>query len=270
MSGQYSRDLSLSSQDAMQQVYAPGFKAVLTIPAKAIRHLPPASLNVTRLVLCANYDPRNPEGSCPMGARCKFVHADATCAPQHEIHVNYAWRSLDEVAYDRFPAGEILHVAPPNSKATGDVMDSQLALKTKALASHRRPLSHCAHYYFNRTCNLGPECRFIHAVFIDPKAKEHQRAPAPAQLGREHHHHQYRQQRAAGNPMGMEHAMFAADPSLPLCASQWSPSDVPTPLRPGFISLEDTHTPQPLLDNPCDARMHSPPLHELAALTASG
>jgi len=131
-----------------------------------------------------------------MGARCKFVHADVTGAPTHDIHVNYAWRSLDEVTYERYPPGEILHVAPPNSKITGDVMDAQLALKTKALQSHRRPLSHCAHYYFNRTCNLGSECRFIHAVFIDPKAKEHQRAPAPAQLGREHHHHQYRQLRA--------------------------------------------------------------------------
>lgn len=198
MQGHYfTSDASNLPHPTTQQVYAPGFKAVLNISVKEIRHLPPASLNVTRLVLCANYDPSNPETSCPMGARCKFVHADATAASHHEIHVNYAWRSLDEIAYERYPAGEILHVAPPNSKATGDVMDSQLALKTKALQSHRRPLSHCAHYYFNRTCNLGPECRFIHAVFIDPNAKEHQRAPAPAQLGREHHHHQYRQQRAA-------------------------------------------------------------------------
>jgi hypothetical protein len=178
-------------------VYAPGFKAVLSIPATEVRHLPPPQLNVTRLVLCANYDPRNPEGSCPMGARCKFVHADATACPQHEIHVNYAWRSLDECIYERFTPGQVLHVAAPNSKLTGDVMDSQLALKTKALESTRRPLSHCAHYYFNRTCNLGGDCRFIHAVFIDPNAKEHQRAPAPTQLGREHHHHMYRQQRAA-------------------------------------------------------------------------
>lgn len=251
----------------MQQVYAPGFKAVLSIPVKEIRHLPPASLNVTRLVLCANYDPRNPEGSCPMGARCKFVHADATCAPQHEIHVNYAWRSLDEVAYERFAAGEILHVAPPNSKATGDVMDSQLALKTKALASHRRPLSHCAHYYFNRTCNLGPECRFIHAVFIDPKAKEHQRAPAPAQLGREHHHHQYRQQRAAtkGAPMtGVGHDMMTLDPTMPLCATQWSPADLPQVLQPNGIDFRQSPD---VVDRTCDMRMQSP--HDFAALTAA-
>jgi len=253
----------------MQQVYAPGFKAVLAVPVKEIRHLPPASLNVTRLVLCANYDPRNPEGSCPMGARCKFVHADATCAPQHEIHVNYAWRSLDEVAYERFASGEILQVAPPNSKATGDVMDSQLALKTKALASHRRPLSHCAHYYFNRTCNLGPECRFIHAVFIDPKAKEHQRAPAPAQLGREHHHHQYRQQRAATkevpmHPMtgGLRHEML--NPAMPLCATEWGPADIPSAMAPEVNAYESPN----VVEGTCDMRMQPP--HDLATLTASG
>merc|ERR1719502_2133010 len=63
-------------------------------------------------------------------------------------------------------------------------MDSHMALKTQALATKRRPLTHCAHYYYNRTCNLGAECQFVHAVFVDPDAKDHQRAPVPAQLGR--------------------------------------------------------------------------------------
>eukprot|EP00331_Platyophrya_macrostoma_P030333 CAMPEP_0176446468 /NCGR_PEP_ID=MMETSP0127-20121128/24348_1 /TAXON_ID=938130 /ORGANISM="Platyophrya macrostoma, Strain WH" /LENGTH=258 /DNA_ID=CAMNT_0017832517 /DNA_START=74 /DNA_END=852 /DNA_ORIENTATION=- len=30
------------------------------------------------------------------------------------------------------------------------------------------PLSHCAHYYFNRMCNRGERCNFIHAVHVDP------------------------------------------------------------------------------------------------------
>jgi hypothetical protein len=162
------------------QVYAPGFRYVLNVPASRISHLPPASLNVTRLVLCANYDPKAPETSCPMGARCKFVHADTTAAKEHAIHVNYAWRSLDDVTYERYPTGQSLHVAPPNSKVASDTMDSSMTLRTKALSSNRRPLSHCAHYYFNRTCNLGAECRFVHAVFIDPNAKDHQRAPIPS------------------------------------------------------------------------------------------
>jgi hypothetical protein len=33
-------------------------------------------------------------------------------------------------------------------------------------------------------CDLGPECRFIHAVFIDPNAPNHKRAPPPQQLQR--------------------------------------------------------------------------------------
>jgi hypothetical protein len=164
-------------------VYAPGFKYVLNLPREAIVHLPPASLNVTRLVLCSNYDARDPHRSCTMGERCKFVHADTGRAREHNIHVNYAWRSLDEITYERFDAGTDLHVCPPNSKLPSDVMDSGLVLKTKALESTRRPLSHCAHYYFNRTCNLGSDCHFIHAVFIDPTAKQHQRAPVPSQLG---------------------------------------------------------------------------------------
>jgi len=164
-------------------VYAPGFKFVLHIPSEKVHHMPPTALNVTRLVLCANYDARHAQTSCPMGNRCKFVHADVVRVDKHAIHVNYAWRSLTEVTYERFPTGQILQVAPPNSKVPSDVMDADMALKTRALTSKRRPLSHCAHYYFNRTCNLGAECQFIHAIFIDPTAKDHQRAPVPSQLG---------------------------------------------------------------------------------------
>jgi hypothetical protein len=164
-------------------VYAPGFKFVLHIPAEKVHHMPPTALNVTRLVLCANYDARHAQTSCPMGNRCKFVHADVQRVDKHAIHVNYAWRALTNVTYERYPAGQVLHVAPPNSKVPTDIMDADMALKTRALTSKRRPLSHCAHYYFNRTCNLGAECQFIHAIFIDPTAKDHQRAPVPSQLG---------------------------------------------------------------------------------------
>ena len=174
---------------AVQQVYAPGYRALLEVPAAAVRHLPDPGLNVTRLVLCSNYDAAaaDPEGSCPMGSRCKFVHADTRGAREKGgVHVNYAWRSAEEVTYERFRAGKVFQVAPPNGKTATDVMDSQMALKTKALGAKRRPLSHCAHYYFNRACNLGADCQFIHAVFIDPEARKYQRAPMPSQLGREH------------------------------------------------------------------------------------
>ena len=189
----------VDTASAIQQVFTPGFTSVLDIPLSAIRHLPAASLNVTRLVLCSKFDPAQPKGSCPMGGRCRFVHADVVPPAQRDLHVNYAWRSVADVTYERFPAGNCFHVAAPNSRQAVDTMDSSLVLKTKALAM-RRPLSHCAHYYFNRTCNLGAECQFIHAVFVDPTAKDHQRAPAPAHLGREHRREKASSAVAASTP----------------------------------------------------------------------
>jgi hypothetical protein len=161
-------------------VYTPGFASVVNLPLNAVSHLPQGPSN--RLVLCANYSVSNPS-SCAMGSTCRFVHADTRAAKSRPIHVNYAWRSVAEIEYECFPPGQVLRVAPPNSKIASDVMNSELVLKTKALTSQRRPLSHCAHYYFNRTCNMGPDCQFVHAVFIDPTAKLHQRAPVPSQLG---------------------------------------------------------------------------------------
>ena len=192
-------------ETTVQQVYAPGFTHVVNVKLSAVQHMPPASMNVTRLVLCTNYDAAAAETSCKMGSRCKFVHADTSAAAKHEIHVNYAWRTAEAVTYERFAAGQVLEVVAPNGKAIGDVMESQMALKTKALATKRRPLSHCAHYYFNRTCNLGADCQFIHAVFIDPNAKDHARAPVPAQLGRQ-------QQQNPGTGM---RARASAPPAVP-------------------------------------------------------
>jgi len=89
------------------------------------------------------------------------------------------------VTYERYQAGRTLHVAAPHDAATSDVMESRFALKTKALEQRFvTTLTHCAHYYFNRTCNLGSECRFVHAVFIDPQARPGQRAPPPSAMGR--------------------------------------------------------------------------------------
>lgn len=176
-------------RNVIQQVYAPGFRSVLDIPAECIRHLPPGSLNVTRLVLCANYNPFRPDMSCPLGERCKFVHADIDPRSrrqleQRSIHVNYAWRSLEEVSYDRCAAGGTVRVVVPNSAEAPAELPTEKLLKTQALDKPRTVLSHCAHYYFNRTCNMGPDCQFVHAVFIDPTAKLHQRAPPPFQMQR--------------------------------------------------------------------------------------
>ena len=218
----------VDTASAIQQVFTPGFTSVLDIPLSAIRHLPAASLNVTRLVLCSKFDPAQPKGSCPMGGRCRFVHADVVPPAQRDLHVNYAWRSVADVTYERFPAGNCFHVAAPNSRQAVDTMDSSLVLKTKALAM-RRPLSHCAHYYFNRTCNLGAECQFIHAVFVDPTATMHQRAPAPAQLGRQH------RKAAAAKAAADATPERAATPTTP------PPADVSVSPHPRTLSIGSIH-----------------------------
>jgi hypothetical protein len=140
---------------------------------------------VESLVLCPAFDPAFPSlTECPLGAACRHVHADVTGLPLIEVHVNYAWRSLEDVTYPRHEAGSTVQVAPPNSLQAIDMIESGCLLRTRALSAGRRPLSHCAHYYFNRQCNLGGECRFVHAVFIDPSTDTLRRAPAPIQLGR--------------------------------------------------------------------------------------
>lgn len=40
------------------------------------------------------------------------------------------------------------------------------------------PLSHCAHYYLRRQCDLGSDCKFIHAVYVDSTVRQlYKRAP---------------------------------------------------------------------------------------------
>ena len=70
----------------------------------------------------------------------------------------------------------------PNQRAPMEGVRSEYVLVTKGSASAESgsgAMSHCAHYYFNRVCNRGPACQFIHRVHIDPTAKPNQRAPAP-------------------------------------------------------------------------------------------
>jgi len=193
-------------------VYTPGMKNVLELPTAAITHFGSRGSSIggaepatgddgpttggdkqpgkasSRLVLCKDYDAAEGPASCPLGDACRFVHADASGAvARRGVHVNYAWRSADACIYARFRPGQRLSVAPPNGKTTSDIIAPHLVLKTRALQAKRRPLSHCAHYYFNRACNLGAECQFVHAVFIDPAARAFQLAPAPIQLGRVDH-----------------------------------------------------------------------------------
>lgn len=163
-------------------VHDPDFENLVTIPLSHVHHLPPAHLEISRLVLCRRYNANEGAESCPMGDSCKFVHADLASQNVHSksIHVNYAWRSLEDVKFDRLPAGDMLEVMAPNNRAPVQLLPSEYVLVTKGATTrheHQGTLSYCAHYFFNRMCNRGDRCNFIHAALVDPTATEFQRAP---------------------------------------------------------------------------------------------
>lgn len=166
------------------EIFDAEFKYAAEVDASLITHYPPARLNITRLVFCRNYVAGD-AASCAMGDACKFVHADVdmTTLETHPIHVKYAWRAAELCTYPRLPAGEMLAVASPNARDETEQVPSELVLVTRgALARHEHggaALSHCAHYYFNRMCNRGERCNFIHVVHVDPTVVgDFKRAPA--------------------------------------------------------------------------------------------
>jgi len=154
------------------EVYAANQESLLVLPRSDIISMPSTDeVNIKIPQPCPQFDAKKGINSCPQGSKCKFVHAVTDNATSHHIHVNYAWSNLEDVTYERFPPGTVLSVAPPNASLASDEIPSHLALKTRALQSNRRVISHCAHYYFNRTCNRGPECFFLHALSLAPLTK---------------------------------------------------------------------------------------------------
>ncbi|CCW69594.1 unnamed protein product [Phytomonas sp. Hart1] len=193
------------------EVFDPDFKWVYAVPSKYVVHVPPARLNITRLVRCRNYRAHEPT-SCTMGDSCKFIHADCNYdeLELHTIHVNYIWRHEDLCTYPRLPAGDVLEVLQPNGQTPASLIFSSCVLVTRG--AHRylkqrsingtsKPsssmaemeqghsyswgagptllLSHCPQFYCNRICTRGEDCLFIHALYIDPNSKTlYKRAPA--------------------------------------------------------------------------------------------
>ncbi|KAG5481420.1 hypothetical protein LSCM4_07132 [Leishmania orientalis] len=186
--GQLAPDSHVKSADSLTgrgdfvSVYDSDFETLLSIPASQVLHLPNPSLGVSRLVLCRKFTLEDPR-SCSKGDMCKFVHADTRKVSRLSIHVNYAWRSLDLCTYPRLPAGDEITVLAPNERPPSEVIPSERILVTRGSTSwreHTAPLSHCAHYYFNRMCNRGTRCNFIHAVHVDPNVQgDFKHAPAP-------------------------------------------------------------------------------------------
>jgi hypothetical protein len=172
----------LVGNKASIEVFDPDFKFIYDVPSSAVVHLPPARLNITRLVLCRNYRPYDAQ-SCAMGGNCKFVHADCdyTKLEAHPIHVNYIWRHESLCTYPRLPAGEKLKVAQMDGQVVE--MPSERILVTQgsqALTQNRNgaPLSSCDSYENNGMCYQGERCCCIHTVVVDPFVQgDFKRAP---------------------------------------------------------------------------------------------
>jgi hypothetical protein len=159
-------------------IYTSDYAFVYYVPINDITHRP-ASCDQQFECLCPDFD----ASFCPRGTACDMVHANLSDAGlPRAVHVNYAWADVATVKYERFPSGRSLTVTEPNSNVAVDVMDSGFVLRNRALEGATK-LTHCAHYYFNRVCHLGPSCRFVHAVFLDPEAQPEELAPLPSELG---------------------------------------------------------------------------------------
>ncbi|CAJ1022171.1 hypothetical protein Q4I32_000674 [Leishmania shawi] len=166
---------------ATLDVFDPDFKFIYNVPTSCVVHLPPARLNITRLVLCRNYRSHEPQ-SCAMGSSCKFVHADCnyTKLEAHPIHVNYIWRHETLCTYPRMPAGERLEVVQPDGHSI--VILSEKVLLTAGAAARREEgkttLMCCDSYENSGMCNSGERCNLIHAVHVDPSVQgDFKRAP---------------------------------------------------------------------------------------------
>lgn len=153
--------------------------------------------------------------------QCPFVHAEIADLPFQETHVNYylpACLAVDGDAsnYERLPGGKWVRVCAPNCIDTFDVIETNRLLRTEGsdqlwseltqvvagaspvevllkndegaadAASLHRPMmtnvSHCAHFYFNRVCNRGSRCKFMHALSIAFDETDDNRGEGECQL----------------------------------------------------------------------------------------
>ncbi|CAD2222335.1 hypothetical protein AGDE_15692 [Angomonas deanei] len=123
------------------EVFDPTFHYIYEVPTAAVTHLPPAKLNITRLVLCRSYHPSEPH-RCLQQHLCKFVHVDCdlTTVPAQPIHVNYIYQRDSSCTYDRLPAGELLEVRLPNGGVNKSNNNSNYNNQHEDVFAHRSVL----------------------------------------------------------------------------------------------------------------------------------
>lgn len=171
--------------DRALTVYNAEMTHCYTVPQDRVAFVPSPISKDRQLSLCPEY---TESATCPRGESCTGVHANVDGLEKLAIHINFAWKDAESVSYARLTPGETLSILAPNNRPPMEQLASELILVTKGSLSHQqdpssvpppRPLSHCAHYYFNRVCNRGEQCSFIHAVNIDATSVHGQLAMAP-------------------------------------------------------------------------------------------
>jgi len=165
----------------MVEVFDRESSVLYAVPEGDVKH-GPSRASKNRPVLCGKGD------SCPHATTgtCRFTHADLRNASTKAIHVNYAWKSVDECTYPRLSPGAIFPLREPTSANSSilDAVPSECVLKTRCQLTEGRPASRCAHFYYGRECHLGNKCDFAHVIHLDPDARPYEKAPAPASFGR--------------------------------------------------------------------------------------
>lgn len=96
-------------------------------------------------------------------------------------HKNYAWRSLSDVQYERYPEGMSIKISRPVRGAGPTPVPSEQLLKTKLLdkpGTEQLVGRLCGHFHLTGECLRGAQCDFAHHVKIDPKAEYTTNNPA--------------------------------------------------------------------------------------------
>lgn len=136
-------------------------------------------------VVCREYEST---GSCRRGNECSNVHGVMSADPPPKlVHVNLLCETLESARYPRLSPGAILCIMAPNGRPPAQEVASEFIFVTQGStmsslvenSTSHKPLSHCAHFYFNRVCNRGADCSFIHVVSIGDARITTTAAPSP-------------------------------------------------------------------------------------------
>jgi len=92
-------------------------------------------------------------------------------------HVNYTWRSLADITNPTLGPGKTINVHHPDGSDAIQVLQSETLLCTRgaeaALADGNvQPAKLCVHFVYNRICQRGARCSFIHVVRVDPSISQ--------------------------------------------------------------------------------------------------